>query len=65
MRVALTATFAPDGRLEIAGRYPGEIAIPRESRPVAELLRAIECRDPLRVVDGSRLEARDAPAGCK
>ncbi len=64
LRAALTAVFADDGHIELAGRYAGELAIPAERRSVAEVLRAIDCRVPLKV-SGSRLEPRARSADCK
>ena len=55
------ATFADDGRIEIAGQRLGLIDIPRETRPVADILATIACRVPLRVA-GSRLAS--APVVC-
>ena len=46
-----------DGSIEINARGPGHIAIPRDTRPTAEIVRDIECRVPLEVV-GSRIQAR-------
>jgi hypothetical protein len=48
-------------RIETVGDRLGLIDIPRESRPVAEILADIACRVPLRVT-GSRLDA--APTQC-
>ena len=47
--------FLPDGRIETNRRYPGVLDIPRDARPIAEILADIDCRVPLAVV-GSRLE---------
>lgn len=62
LRGSFAAAFADDGRIEIVGQRLGVIDIPRETRPVAEILATIECRVPLRVA-GSRLEA--APVRCR
>ena len=51
----LVAVWGADGRIEIGGHDVGVLDIPRETRPVPELLRAIACRVPLKIV-GSRLE---------
>ena len=51
----LVAVWGADGRIEIGGHDVGVIDIPRETRPVSEILRAIACRVPLKIV-GSRLE---------
>ncbi|NVB83771.1 MAG: serine/threonine-protein kinase PknK [Kofleriaceae bacterium] len=47
--------FLPDGRIETNRRSPGVLDIPRDARPIAEILADIDCRVPLKVV-GSRLE---------
>ena len=57
MRDIVNARFLPDGSIEINARGPGHIAIPRDTRPTAEIVRDIECRVPLEVV-GSRIQAR-------
>jgi hypothetical protein len=61
LRGAFGAAFLPDGRIETVGERLGVIDIPRDSRPVADLLADIACRVPLRVT-GSRLDA--APTTC-
>ena len=61
IRGAFGAVFASDGRLELMGGQLGLVDIPRETRPVADILREIACRVPLRVT-GSRLES--APVDC-
>jgi tRNA A-37 threonylcarbamoyl transferase component Bud32 len=61
MRGAMGAVFTSDGRLELMGGQLGLVDIPRETRPVADILREIACRVPLRVT-GSRLEP--APVDC-
>ncbi|MBL9018772.1 MAG: serine/threonine-protein kinase PknK [Myxococcales bacterium] len=61
LRGAFGAAFLPDGRIETVGDRLGLIDIPRETRPVAEILADIACRVPLRVT-GSRLDA--APTQC-
>jgi hypothetical protein len=55
-RGSFAAAFLPDGRIETAGERFGLIDIPRDPRPVAEILDEIDCRVPLRVT-GSRLDA--------
>lgn len=50
-----------NGRLELAGERAGVIDLPADNRPVADILREIGCRVPLRVA-GSRLES--APVEC-
>ncbi len=60
LRGSYTAAFAK-GRLEIAGERVGVIDLPADNRPVADILREIGCRVPLRVA-GSRLES--APVEC-
>ena len=62
LRGAFAAAFDSDGKIEIVGERLGVIDIPRETRPVAEILSTIDCRVPLRVA-GSRLEA--APVHCR
>jgi tRNA A-37 threonylcarbamoyl transferase component Bud32 len=62
LRGAASAAFNSDGKLETVGEHLGLVDIPRETRPVAEILHAIACRVPLRV-SGSRLES--APVDCK
>ncbi|MFN0253080.1 MAG: protein kinase domain-containing protein [Kofleriaceae bacterium] len=62
LRGSLAAAFSDDGKIEIVGERVGLIDIPRETRPIAEILTTIECRVPLRVA-GSRLEA--APVHCR
>ncbi|HEX5063363.1 MAG TPA: hypothetical protein VFV99_28500, partial [Kofleriaceae bacterium] len=47
--------FLPDGRIEIDRRSPGLLDIPRDTRPIAQLVRDIDCKVPLKVV-GSRIE---------
>ncbi|MBA3460475.1 MAG: hypothetical protein H0T46_10970, partial [Deltaproteobacteria bacterium] len=61
LRGAFGAAFTADGRIETVGDKLGLIDIPRDSRPIADILADIECRVPLRVT-GSRLDA--APASC-
>ena len=61
LRGAYGAAFTPDGRIETVGEKLGLIDIPRDTRPTADILGAIECRVPLRVI-GSRLDA--APTNC-
>jgi hypothetical protein len=56
-RYAVTARFASDGRLEIAGSEIATVAIAPDRRPVAAIERDIACRVPLRVA-GNRLEPR-------
>jgi hypothetical protein len=62
LRGSFAAAFSDDGKVEIVGERLGLIDIPRETRPVPEILSTIECRVPLRVA-GSRLEA--APVHCR
>ena len=62
LRGSFAAAFSDDGTIEIVGERIGYIDIPRETRPVAEILATIECRVPLRVA-GSRLEA--SPVHCR
>jgi hypothetical protein len=57
LRSAFSARFDETGRIEVAGQAVGLLDIAPDTRPVAEILRAIDCRVPLRV-DGSRLAAR-------
>ncbi len=57
MRDIVNARFLPDGSVEINARAPGHIAIVRDTRPTAEIVRDIECKVPLEVV-GSRIQAR-------
>jgi hypothetical protein len=52
--------FLPDGRIELDRREPGLLDIPRDTRPIADIVRDIDCKVPLEVV-GSRLQPR-APA---
>ncbi|HEY5928265.1 MAG TPA: hypothetical protein VIV11_41540, partial [Kofleriaceae bacterium] len=47
--------FLPDGRIEMNRRQPGLLDIPRDTRPIAQILRDIDCKVPLKVV-GSRIE---------
>ncbi len=47
--------FLPDGRIEINRREPGLLDIPRDTRPISEILADIDCKVPLKVV-GSRIE---------
>ena len=61
LRGAFGAAFLPDGRIETNGERLGLIDIPRDTRPVADILADIACRVPLRVT-GSRLDA--APTTC-
>ena len=56
LRGAFGAAFLPDGRIETNGERLGLIDIPRDSRPVSDILADIACRVPLRVT-GSRLDA--------
>jgi tRNA A-37 threonylcarbamoyl transferase component Bud32 len=55
MRELSNARFLPDGRIEINTREPGLLDIPRDIRPISEILGDIECRVPFAVV-GSRIE---------
>jgi len=55
LRNLANARFLPDGRIEATARNPGLLDLPRETRPIAELIREIDCRVPLQVT-GSRLE---------
>jgi tRNA A-37 threonylcarbamoyl transferase component Bud32 len=47
--------FLADGRIELNRRQPGLLDIPRDTRPLADILRDIECKVPLEVV-GSRIQ---------
>jgi hypothetical protein len=47
--------FLPDGRIELLRREPGLLDIPRDTRPISQILADIECKVPLKVV-GSRIE---------
>jgi hypothetical protein len=47
--------FLPDGRIELDQRQPGLLDIPRDTRPVEQILADIDCKVPLKVV-GSRIE---------
>ena len=44
--------FGAGDRLELQGEVNGVIDLPRDTRPVADLLRDLECRVPLAIVDG-------------
>jgi hypothetical protein len=55
MRDLSNARFLADGRLEINGRQPGVLDLPRNASPAALIAADIACRVPLRVV-GSRVE---------
>ena len=52
---AVNAAVLGDGRIELSGFATGVLDIPRDQRPVDQLLRDLACRVPLRVVN-SRLE---------
>ena len=52
LREATSARFDEAGRLEVDTWEVGVLDIPRDRRPVADILRDIDCRVPLRVVDG-------------
>jgi tRNA A-37 threonylcarbamoyl transferase component Bud32 len=54
--------FLPDGRIETNRRRPGLLDIPRDARPVPEILSDIACHVPLKVV-GSRIEPA-SPSAC-
>jgi hypothetical protein len=56
-RYAVTARFAKDGKIEIAGSEIGTIEIAPDQRPIAAILRDIDCRVPLQVA-GTRLKPR-------
>jgi tRNA A-37 threonylcarbamoyl transferase component Bud32/WD40 repeat protein len=47
--------FLPDGRIELNRREPGLLDIPRDTRPISQILADIDCKVPLKVV-GSRIE---------
>jgi tRNA A-37 threonylcarbamoyl transferase component Bud32 len=47
--------FLPDGRIELNRRQPGLLDIPRDTRPIDQILRDIDCKVPLKAV-GSRIE---------
>jgi hypothetical protein len=49
--------FLPDGRIELDRREPGLLDIPRDTRPIADVVKDIDCKVPLEVV-GSRLQPR-------
>jgi tRNA A-37 threonylcarbamoyl transferase component Bud32 len=55
MKLAVTAQMLADGRIELDGFVTGVLDIPRDSRPMEQVLHDLECRVPLKVV-GSRLE---------
>ncbi|MEO8839923.1 MAG: protein kinase [Kofleriaceae bacterium] len=55
MKLAVTAQILADGRIELDGFVTGVLDIPRDTRPMTQLLHDLECRVPLKVV-GSRLE---------
>jgi tRNA A-37 threonylcarbamoyl transferase component Bud32 len=57
MQFVSNGRFLPDGRIELNRRSPGLLDIPRDTRPIAQILADIECRVPLEVV-GSRIEPR-------
>jgi tRNA A-37 threonylcarbamoyl transferase component Bud32 len=48
----MNATWSEDGRIEVTGRQIGILDIPRDRRPVDEIVREIACNVPLRVKDG-------------
>jgi hypothetical protein len=50
--------FLPDGRIELDRRQPGLLDIPRDTRPLADILRDIDCKVPLEVV-GSRIQPHE------
>jgi tRNA A-37 threonylcarbamoyl transferase component Bud32 len=54
--------FLPDGRLELDSRQPSLLDIPRDDRPIADILADIACHVPLKVV-GSRIEP-SVPIAC-
>jgi hypothetical protein len=62
LRGHVNAAFTPDGRIEVNGRGTGLIDIPVDTRPVAEIVRDIACRVPLRVSSG-RLEPSQVDCG--
>jgi tRNA A-37 threonylcarbamoyl transferase component Bud32 len=49
--------FLPDGRIELNRRRPALLDIPRDTRPISQILTDIACRVPL-VVEASRIEPR-------
>jgi hypothetical protein len=52
LREASSARFDDQGRLEVDTWEVGLLDIPRDRRPVAAILADIDCKVPLRVVDG-------------
>jgi hypothetical protein len=60
---ASNARFDDQGRLEIDAWDVGLLELPRDHRARSEILRAIECNVPLRVIDG-RLGPATRPLGC-
>nr|HEX4314830.1 protein kinase [Kofleriaceae bacterium] len=63
MRNVMGARGLADGRVELDGDRPALLDIGRDERPRDQIIRAIECRVPLRVV-GAALAPADPPPGC-
>jgi len=55
LRDVANGRFLPDGRIELNRRQPGLLDIPRDTRPIDQIVRDIDCKVPLKVV-GSRIE---------
>ncbi len=55
MKPAVAIQVLADGRIEVGGDVMGVLDIPRDPRPAAALLHDLDCRVPIRVVNG-RLE---------
>ena len=49
LRNIMNARFLPDGRLEVSDREPALVDIPRDVRPIAQILRDLACKVPLQV----------------
>ena len=60
----VTPTWSRDGRIELTGHEIAVLDIPRETRPVVEILRTIRCRVPLEIVDGRIRPTTMIPPGC-
>jgi tRNA A-37 threonylcarbamoyl transferase component Bud32 len=63
MHNAQAARGLADGRIELSAGRPTLIDIPRDTRPRDAIIRGIECRVPLHVVDAS-LAPVELPADC-
>ena len=57
LRYGQNGRFLPDGRIENDGQAPALLDIPRDERPIRDIVGEIACRVPFAVVDG-RLEPR-------